>query len=344
MIFQSLKQGFSKVNSSKRMVFFAWAVNVGLSLVLALLLITQLDSYISGTIREEQLLERMDANWYQTYQLDFQQSELAKLFDYSIFGYAPFLNHLEVTLNGTVVKNIGRFLYDLIFRIKVNFEYSNLLVGMSIVYLLVSTFLAGAFIGVYSKDHRMNFTEFLIEGAKHFGRFFRLSLLALIVNYLLFIWLFDWATNKIPEWTANSPSEVTPFIYYMIKNAAVLFILAVVAMCFDYAKVRIVAEDRISALVAMVAGARFALSNFGRTFGLYLILTLIGVGLIALYALIENRILQSTYWTIIIVFIVQQAYMMMRFWLKASFYAGQVALYQGASSPERVTTSTQTAV
>jgi hypothetical protein len=202
-------------------------------------------------------------------------------------------------------------------------------------YVLLSTFLAGAFIGTYARDYRMSFTEFLMEGAKYFGRFFRLSLLSLLIYFVLFLWLFDWvdwASGRIPIWTANEPSEMTPFVYYLIKNILVLFVLALVTMCVDYAKVRIVVEDRISAMIALVAGARFALKNFKKTFGLYLLLTIFGTGLIVLYAIIEQQLPQHSYWLIVLAFVAGQVYLIARMWLKASFYASQTALFLNVSA------------
>lgn len=329
MVFQSLKQGFSKVNTTKRMVFFAWVINVAMALVLALPLLGQLNAYIRETLREDELLREFNrnwANWYQTWQIDMQASEITRYVDYSILGYAPFLNHTEAVLGGTVVKAVGNFFYALI--VQFSLTTPDLLVGLTVLYVLISTFLAGAFIGTYAKEYRLSFTEFLMEGAKHFGRLFRLSLLSLIIYYLLFLWLFDWAGNRIPVWTANSPSEMIPFIFYLVKNVLVLFLLSVVTLCFDYAKIRIVVEDRISALIALVAGSRFALKNFRGTYTLYLVLTLVGLVLIVVYAFLQTQLAQETYVSILLAFALGQLYLMTRMWLKASFYASQTSLYQ----------------
>jgi hypothetical protein len=328
MILHSLKQGFSKVQKTKRMVFFAWVVNVAMALVLALPLLSQLNAYIRESLREDELLRKFDANWYQTWQIDMQASELTRHVDYSILGYAPFLHHTEAVLSGTVIKAVGNFFYALILRF--SFTTPDLLVGLTVLYILLSTFLAAAFIGMYAKEYRLSFTEFLMEGAKYFGRFFRLSLLSLLVYSLLFLWLFDWAGDRIPVWTANSSSEMTPFIYYLVKNTLVLLVLSVVTLCFDYAKIRVVVEDRISALIALIAGTRFAINNFRETFGLYLLLTLFGLGLLVLYAVVEQQIVQQSFSGVLLAMVVGQLFMLARFWLKASFYASQTALYRQA--------------
>ncbi|MCI0707540.1 MAG: hypothetical protein L0Y80_08675 [Ignavibacteriae bacterium] len=326
MVIQSLKRGFANVNKTKRMVFFAWVLNVAFGLTLALPLFDQLNDYLRTTVREDELLNGFSANWYESWKADMHGSELAQQVNYTIFGYAPFLNHTEAVLGGTVVKAAGRFFYALV--VEWTFTAPDILAMLTFAYVLISTFLAGAFIGTYARDYRMSFTEFLQEGAKYFGRFFRLSLLSLLVYFVMFLWLFDWVSRGIPVWTANEPNELTPFLYYIIKNVLVLFLLALVTMCVDYAKVRIVVEDRISAMIALIAGARFAFKNFRSTFGVYLLLTLLGAGLIALYAVVEKQIPQHTYWMILLAFVLGQLYLLARMWLKASFYASQTALFQ----------------
>ncbi|MGH2568477.1 MAG: hypothetical protein ACRDGA_09075, partial [Bacteroidota bacterium] len=134
MILQSLKQGITKVSGTKRMVLFAWVVNVAMALVLALPLFDQLNTYIRATVREDELLKGFSANWYETWQLDSQGSEIARNVDYSILGYAPFLNHAEAVLAGSVVKAAGSFLYDLLFRWRIGTP--ELLAGFTFLYVL----------------------------------------------------------------------------------------------------------------------------------------------------------------------------------------------------------------
>lgn len=328
MIISALRQGVAKVNQSKRMVLFAWLVNVTLTLTVALPMLSQLDTALKGTVLEERLLEKVEPNWFQTFQRDQEANPLARFFDYSMFGIAPFLNHYEAYLAGIFVKNVARFLMDLFFSFSVSAQYLNILSILAFAYLLSSTFLAGGFVGIYAKTYRVTFPEFLMEGAKYFGRFFRLSLLSLIVYYLLFNFLVDWWTGSIPRWTAEEPSEMTPFIYYMIKNVVVILIVGFITICFDYAKIRMVVDDRISALFAVAAAVKFAARHVWKVSGVYLGLNLVGVLFVAVYGFLERQIPQTGYWTILLVFLFQQIYMLSRFWLKASFYATQTDLYQ----------------
>lgn len=328
MIVSALRQGITNVHQTKRMIVFAWLVNLLLSLTVALPMLSQIDAYVKGTVHEERLLEEIDPNWFQTFLRDQENNPLVRFFDYSMFGAAPFLHHYETTVGGVMVKNVARFLIDLIFSFSVSTQYLNILTILALVSVLFSTYLAGAFIGTYAKSYRVTFSEFLMEGGKYFGKFFRLSLLSLILYYLLFVLLFDRWTGAIPRWTAGEPSEMTPFLHYLVKNTVVLLVLGFITLCFDYAKVRMVVDDRISALFAAGAGIKFVFQHFRRTMGLSILLSLVGLVFIFLFTLLEGQIPQTGYWTILLVFLLQQLYMLTRFWLRATFYASQTDLYQ----------------
>lgn len=337
MIIASLKSGTARVSQTKRMVALAWGVNVLFALALALPLLTQLNGYLRTSTLDEKLLKQMDAAWFETYQFDFEKSEIAKLMDYSIFSYAPFFNHLEAQLSGTFVKAIGGFLYDLILRFEINPKPISLLFGLGFFYVCISNFLAGGFIGMYAKDYRTSLNEFFIDSARYFGKLFRLSLFSLLVYYLLFAIIVTWVTDAIPLWTRNASSEAIPFRYYMVVGGLTWFVLSVFSMIFDYARIRIVVEDRTSVVAAAFAGARFAYNNFFNTFGLYLLLGFIGIVFVAMYALLESQISQTSFWLIVLVFVLQQLYMIVRFWLKAIWYASQTFMFRESSAKQHIT-------
>jgi hypothetical protein len=327
-ILSAFKQGITQVAKTKRMVFFAWFVNVVIALPLALPALNQLDTYLRTSIADESLLQHTDAGWMASYRADMEHSEFLRAIDYSVFSYAPFMNHLDSQMNGAFIRTVGSFLYDFFFRWEINRTATSLLFLLSLVYVCVNSFLAGGFIGIYSKQYPFSFTEFLAEGAKFFGKFFRISLVALLVYFLFFTLIVDWINNSIVRWTQAGASETVPYTYYMIRNVVVLFLFSILNMMFDYARVRMVVDDRTSSLAGSAAGIKFAVVNARSTYGLYLLLCLVGLALIVVYALIEHVLPQDSYWPLLALFVIQQAYVFARLWLKAGFYASQTKLYQ----------------
>lgn len=333
-IISSFKQGLTLTRRTKRMIFFAWFVNVLLAMAIALPSMKQLDSYLRGTVMDEQILERTDPAWVGAFRADMEKSEYIRSLDWTIYQYAPFLNHLEMQMNGTFIRTLANFVYGFFIRWELNLGPTSLLFFLSLLYVCTNTFLAGGFIGIYSKDYPSTFTEFLMDGARYFGKFFRVALVALILYYLFYFFLVDWINNSIQSWTQNEASETVPYRYYMVRNVVVLFMVSLLSMIFDYARVRMVVDERTSSLGASIAGARFAFANFANTYGLYFLLIVIGFILIVLYAIVESLIPQNSYWPLVLLFLVQQLYMLLRLWLKANFYASQTRLYQTVSAGE----------
>ena len=327
-ILSVFKVGIAQVSRTKRMVFFAWFVNILIAMPLALPALNQLDGYLRGTVMDEKILKRMDVAWASSFQADMEHCEFARSMDFTIFGYAPFVNHLEMQMNGTFVTTLGRFLYDFFFRWEINGPSTSLLFLLTLLYVCVNSYLAGAFIGIYAKEYPFSFTEFLTEGARYFGKFFRITLIALLVYYLFFSVLVGWINGSIARWTHGEASETVPYTYYMMRNVVVLFLFSFLSMILDYVRVRMVVDDRTSSLAASGAGAKFAIVHAPKTYGLYLILCIVGFVFIAVYAIVEKLIPQDSYWPLVLFFVLQQCYMLARFWLKAGFYACQTKLYQ----------------
>jgi hypothetical protein len=318
------------------MILFAWFLNVLFAMVLAFPVLKQLDGYLRETVMDEKVLGQLDPAWAEGYRVDMEKSEYTRALDYTMFSYAPFLSHLEMQMEGGFVRTLAGFLYDFFVRWEINPRSTSLLFFISLLYVCVNTFLAGGFVGMYSRNYRSTFPEFLIEGARNFGRFFRIALVALLVYYLFFSYLVNWINTSISQWTENEASETVPFLYYMIRNVVVLFLVAFLFMIFDYARIRMVVDERTSSLGATAAGAKFAISNALQTYGLYLLLTFIGVVLIIAYAVIEKSMPQASYWPLFFLFVIQQCYVIARLWLKAGFYASQISLYRTVSKEEHL--------
>lgn len=328
----SFSLGIRKVNRTKRFVVFAWTLNVLLALVVAGPMLKALDDSIAPTVMEDRLLEELDVNWFETFKAEHPDNEIVRVFGYSILGAAPFYEHLDMLINGKMVKTIGAFVGGLLFEFAVRPELLTLGAMMGLIYLLLWTYLSGGFIGVYARDHRSSFTEFLELGARYFGKFFRLVLIQMLLYLALFLLLVDWVSASIPAWTAHEASEGTAVLYAMLRNVVTVLLVGFVTLCFDYAKIRMVVESRVSALAAIGAGVRFVLTHPVRTVLLALSLLTLGVACVGVFVVLESQIRQSSFWMILAVFILQQLYIWSRQWLRAAFYATQTALYLGSAT------------
>ncbi len=330
-----MADGFSAVLRNKRLVIFAWLVNLAFGMVLAVPMMNLIGRSVADTQREELLLQRTDENWWQTFRYEQRDNEIVRMLDYSIFGAGPFMQFGDRLLSGGVVNSVGGFLVGAVTTLRLNFSGLSLLTLVTLVYAAVGSLMAGGFVNAYWSGYPVTIAEFISDGGRFFGRFIRLAIIGLLVSALLFHYVGDWAQYAIARWTANEPSEMTPFIFYLIKNAVMAFLVAVVVLSLDYAKIMLVADDRVSAIAAFGAGVIFTVGRFGRTFPLFFVLWLIGLALMALYGVVEGMFAQATWWSIMGVFVLQQVYMILRLTLKAGFYGSEIALYRQVEA-ERV--------
>ncbi len=124
--------------------------------------------------------------------------------------------------------------------------------------------------------------------------------------------------------------EKTVILFTLLVYALVAFLLLLVSLVLDYAKIALVVERRRSALLACLRGARFVLTHPGSALGLYLLLAAVGLLLVWLYSLVAPGPGQSGATTILLAFLVGQIYLIARLGLKLWFLAGQTALFQSA--------------
>jgi hypothetical protein len=106
-------------------------------------------------------------------------------------------------------------------------------------------------------------------------------------------------------------------------------LLVGVNVLFDYARIRLVVEDRHSAVGALLAGARFFGRHAGACLGLYALNTLTFLAVVGAYALVAPGA-GSGGWTVWVALSVGEALIVARLAVKLQFYASQAALFQGA--------------
>jgi hypothetical protein len=194
-------------------------------------------------------------------------------------------------------------------------------------YMVVSTFLLGGVLDRLARDRRTGSYGFFAACGTYFFRLLRLGVLAVIIYAALFSfvhgWLFDRAYGAM---TRAVTVERTAFLYrvalYLVFGAMVL----VVNVWFDYAKIRMVVEDRRSALGALTAATRFIGRNAASVLGLYLLNLTVFLVVLLLYALVVPGAGGGIVaW---VGFLTGQLYIALRVVVRLLFAASQISLFQ----------------
>ena len=96
----------------------------------------------------------------------------------------------------------------------------------------------------------------------------------------------------------------------------------------DYARIHIVLQERTGAIAALVAGMRFVLARPAATGGVGIMMVITTVILMAMYAVLEILLPKNSAVQILLLFGVQQAYMIGRSAVRAMTYAAEVDVFQ----------------
>jgi hypothetical protein len=153
----------------------------------------------------------------------------------------------------------------------------------------------------------------------------RLGVLAWAVYYLLFGFLHETLLVDLYESATRDVNvERTAFLIRLGGYAVFGSLLIAVNLLVDYARIRIVVEDRRSALGALVAATRFVLRNFWSVILLYLLNAAAFLALIALYALVAPGAGTG----LVLMLVIGQGYILARHFLKLVGYASGISLFQ----------------
>jgi hypothetical protein len=207
-----------------------------------------------------------------------------------------------------------------------------LFVVMGVCYLLLNTLLTGGVIGVFnSADGWFTMRKFWGEAGAYFWRFFRLTLISLIFYgvavgiYALLRWPIE-----------NAAGRASAFESVIYKRWAAMALLALlfafINMVFDYAKIGTVARSDGGVGKGMFRetfGAfRFAFRNFFRAFGLYLIVTMVGLALFLVFNTLRWSVDQSSAGRVSLAILLGQIAIAGRMWTRLVFYAAETHLYK----------------
>lgn len=283
-----------------------YALTLFVALPLSLALRGMIAAQLGDSVMADTLASGTSYDWWQEFSA--QATGLGTTFVPSIIGF------------GAVLDNLGA-LVD-------NLPMATTIAGATAAWLVLWSFLSGGVIDRYARMRPTRAPGFFAACGTHFWRFLRLGLLAWLVYWALFglvhPWLFDdlypWATHDL---TAERSALAVRVLCYLAFGT----LLVVCNLVFDYARIRIVVEDRRSAIGALVAGARFV-RRHPATLRLYLLNGACFILLALVYALgAPGAPAGLAIW---IALAIGQIYILLRHYVKLLFYASQVSFFQGS--------------
>ncbi|MFK7908885.1 MAG: hypothetical protein AB8B69_27400 [Chitinophagales bacterium] len=194
---------------------------------------------------------------------------------------------------------------------------------LSVLYIALFIFLNGGII--HTLLGRIGFWE---GCSKYFWRFLRLTLLFLLLHLLTAIVVFGILYLIVTNGFSLFSSEIP--IYWSIVIGIIVYILlaSLVSMLSDYAKIRMVKNDRRSAIQAMLHSFGTVFQNFQKTYSLYL-LNMFGIALLYLiYWTLHSNVTTSNFFIIFFIILVQQFILLLRMCAKVVNLSSALEVYR----------------
>ncbi len=303
------REGLRRVTGAPWMWLGAWLATLLVAVPAAMVVREMIADHLGASLVAERVAAGVDVDWWQEFRA--QASGLGATFVPAIVGGAAVLKNLSDLADNARMETAAA--------------------GLVAVWLLVWSFFAGGVLDRYARGRAMRAAEFFAACGTHAGRLLRLGALAFLAYYVLFAHVYGWLFGQglYATWTRDTTVERRAFVAHLLFQVVFFALVALVNLLVDYARVRLVVEDRRSAVFALVSAARFVRRHATGTVALYLLNTAGFLVLATLYAFAAPGA-GRTGWTLWITALVGQAYVAARLGVKLGFYASQVAYFQGA--------------
>jgi hypothetical protein len=304
-VWRAFDDGWRRALRAPWIVIGLWMSTLLLALPAALTLRRMISDHLGSSLAAGPAVAGVNFDWWNEFLA--QAGGVGQTFVPAILGFAAVLKNLSAIVDAGSVPTV--------------------IAALIAVNTVISLFLAGGVLDRLARDRATGPYGFFSACGVFFFRFLRLGALAAALYLALFAWLhpllFERAYTAL---TRDLTVERTAFIYriglYLVFGALVLL----VNILFDYAKIRMVVEDRRSAIGAVVGAARFIRRQPLAAIGLYLLNALAFAVVLALYAITVPGAGENWVW---LALLVGQLYIVLRIVVRLMFAASQIALFQG---------------
>jgi hypothetical protein len=193
------------------------------------------------------------------------------------------------------------------------------------IYLGCWVVLSGGIIDRLARARPVRVAAFFSACGHNAGRLVRVALVLGLAYWGIFRWLHPWLFGTVyGAWTGEAMSETGRMAARATLYGVLLVTLALVNVTSDFAKVRLVVEDRRSALAAIPAALRFIRRRPGRVAGLYLLNALLFLAALAIWSVAAPAASSPTW----LILLGGQLFLLARLWIRLGCLASEVVLFQ----------------
>ena len=305
--------GWRRVGRARALLLSVFAITFMAAVPFALVMRSALAGHLGSSLEAAPAAAGANWNWWQEF--ISQASGLDATFTPRIVGFAATLDSLSAIMDAR--------------------RETTALLGLLAAYLALWTWLQGGIIDRYARQRPIRAYGFAAVSGVFFFRFLRLGLMAGIVYGWLFAyvhpWLFD---ERFPDLTRGLDSERVAFAWRAAIYVMFGLLVVVTNVVFEYARIRMVVEDRRSAVGGLAAAVRFIVRRPGAVVGLWVANALTFVLAAAAWALLAPGVVPAgaMLW---LAFLAAQSFILARLALKLHFVSSQTSLFQASLAHAR---------
>jgi len=189
----------------------------------------------------------------------------------------------------------------------------------------------GGALTVFAQGEKYTPSRFWGGAAQYFGRFCRLALWSLPVLALLFcLQYLESGAQRL--FFGKDPFQNITYWGGWIKTGLRALSFLLFGMILDYARIHAVLNDENKMRASLGAALKFISKNFLSAFGLAFLLLAVGALALVIYNPLANSLAAPSGLVILLLFLLQQFYMLFRAALRLILYASQLHLYRALES------------
>jgi hypothetical protein len=296
--------GWRRVRRAWVVALGAWLATIAIALPLALLLRTQIRAHLGASAAADVAATGVNFDWWNEFAAG--ATGLGQTFVPAVIGFAAVLQNLSGMADGP--------------------SYPGLIMVAIAAQLVVSVFLMGGILDRLARDRAIGSVGFFGACGVYVVRFLRLAVVAAVTYWALFSWLRPLLLDSAyGTWTREATDERVAFAVRAVLYVVFGIALMAVNLIFDYAKVRMVVEDRRSAIGAIAASLRFIRRHPSAVAALAILNGLAFATLLAAYSVTAPGAAASPWLTVV----VGQVFIIGRVAARLAAAASQIAFFQG---------------
>ena len=194
-------------------------------------------------------------------------------------------------------------------------------------YTIFSIFFSGGIISAFiNQGTGSSLSKFWADSWTYLSRFFRLFIYILILQIIVALLVYFPLGAIIGSISSSIQSEATYFYIVLTGVIIHLFLITILVLVSDYAKIMMVNDEANRPFKTMLKAFAYLLKHFFSVYGLNILFILTGVLLFIIYFFLDDKIGMTSGFTIFIMFLIQQLFIISRLFLKISVYGGEIEL------------------